>query len=29
VAQLTSSPPEWTFVIANHESRSPVGDTIR
>ena len=29
VARLTSRPPEWTFVVANHESRRQAGDEIR
>ena len=29
IARLTSRPPEWTFVVANHESRSQLGDTVR
>jgi hypothetical protein len=29
ISRLTSRPPEWTFVVANHESRSQLGETVR
>jgi hypothetical protein len=29
ISRLTSRPPEWTFVVANHESRNQLGETVR
>jgi hypothetical protein len=29
ISRLTSRPPEWTFVVANHEWRNQLGETVR
>jgi hypothetical protein len=29
ISRLTSRPPEWTFVVANHESRQKIAEEVR